>query len=222
MMSLMPTAMPRSGPALCARGLSSRQTKAPMVFSCAWLLPATARAPHPPKARRHRCGAGGRRARSWGLPVHERRQVTDGPRHGASVTPITIKPVAHALRLLHAAPAGTTRTQLTPHTHRGRPDRPAAADPLRQCRAAHLPFAARSFRQRARGAGAAARSGAARRRRAIRADLQRGGRARRDSPRRKGSASAWSRPAKPAIRRGWRRSTTRRRCSACAARCATS
>ena len=29
---------------------------------------------------------------------------------------------------------------------------------------------------------------------------------------------AWSRPAKPAIRRGWRRSTMRRPCSACAAR----
>src|SRR5258705_8418 len=31
----MPTAMPRSGPALCAGGLSSRQTKAPIDFSCA-------------------------------------------------------------------------------------------------------------------------------------------------------------------------------------------
>ena len=36
----------------------------------------------------------------------------------------------------------------------------------------------------------------------------------------KGSASRWSRRAKPPIRRGWRRSTMRRRCSACAARCA--
>ena len=35
MMSLMPTAMPRSGPALTARALLSWQTKAPMVFSCA-------------------------------------------------------------------------------------------------------------------------------------------------------------------------------------------
>src|ERR1700730_13037853 len=35
MMSLMPTAMPRSGPAPVARGFSARQTKAPMRFSAA-------------------------------------------------------------------------------------------------------------------------------------------------------------------------------------------
>ena len=34
-MSLMPTAMPRSGPEPAARGFSARQTKAPMVFSWA-------------------------------------------------------------------------------------------------------------------------------------------------------------------------------------------
>src|SRR5215216_1533714 len=34
MMSLMPTAMPRSGPALAARAFWSRQTNAPMAFSC--------------------------------------------------------------------------------------------------------------------------------------------------------------------------------------------
>jgi hypothetical protein len=33
MMSLIPTAMPRSGPLSCARGLLARQTKAPMAFS---------------------------------------------------------------------------------------------------------------------------------------------------------------------------------------------
>ena len=38
------------------------------------------------------------------------------------------------------------------------------------------------------------------------------------SQRRKGSASLWSRRAKPPIRRGWRRWTTRLPCSACAAR----
>ena len=38
------------------------------------------------------------------------------------------------------------------------------------------------------------------------------------SPRAKRSASRWSRPAKPPIRRGWRRSRMRRPCSACAAR----
>src|ERR1700724_438593 len=35
MMSLMPTAMPRNGPVPAARGFSERQTKAPMVLSCA-------------------------------------------------------------------------------------------------------------------------------------------------------------------------------------------
>src|ERR1700722_381878 len=35
MMSLMPTAMPRSRPVPAARGFSERQTKAPMVLSCA-------------------------------------------------------------------------------------------------------------------------------------------------------------------------------------------
>src|SRR6266852_856640 len=35
MMSLMPTAMPRSGPALAARRVLARQTKAPMVLSYA-------------------------------------------------------------------------------------------------------------------------------------------------------------------------------------------
>src|SRR5258708_23220728 len=44
MMSLMPTAMPRSGPAPAARTVLARQTKAPMVLSCAsiashdWLI----------------------------------------------------------------------------------------------------------------------------------------------------------------------------------------
>src|SRR5262249_54070088 len=33
MMSLMPTAMPRSGPSFCARGLAARNAKAPISFS---------------------------------------------------------------------------------------------------------------------------------------------------------------------------------------------
>jgi len=59
------TAMPRSGPALCRSQVIARQTKAPTVFSCA-----------PDRFQRlgnrgiggrspARCGAEGRRARSW-------------------------------------------------------------------------------------------------------------------------------------------------------------
>ena len=79
-----------------------------------------------------------------------------------------------------------------------------------------LPLPARSFRQCAHRAGAAARSGAARRR-------DRPGRicseehARAELAAAKKIGVSLVAPGKPAIRRGWRRSTTRRLCSACGA-----
>ena len=117
-------------------------------------------------------------------------------------------------------PIGRDQRGRHQHNHRAdrrRADRPAAADPVRQCRAAHLPLADQSFRQRAGRAGAAAGAGAARRRGSCGPDLQRGGCARRTC-REQTLGVSLSRRAKPAIRRGWRRSTMRRRCSACAAR----
>ena len=72
-----------------------------------------------------------------------------------------------------------TKTTATTHLTDAAADRLAAADPFRQRRAAHVSFPRQSFRQRADGAGAAARSGAARRRCAPEPDLQRARRARR-------------------------------------------
>ena len=102
-------------------------------------------------------------------------------------------------------------------SHRFRTNRPAAADPLRQCRAAHLSLSAQSFRRRARQRWSACpiwRGVAALRGRAASAARTTRGP---NSPPPTGSASACSRRAKPVIRRGWRRSTMRRPCSACAA-----
>src|SRR6202790_261967 len=92
---------------------------------------------------------------------------------------MTGHPLPHAFRLIHAAARRPHGHSITKHntSDRRAARRLAAADPVRQCRAAHVSFADQSFRQRADGAAAAARSGAARRRRASGADLQRGGRA---------------------------------------------
>ena len=72
-MSLIPTAMPRSGPALCARGRSDLADKrADGFFLRADRFAATARSRHRRRDRRDRCGAEGRRARSWAFPAWRR------------------------------------------------------------------------------------------------------------------------------------------------------
>src|SRR5229473_167195 len=73
MMSLIPTAMPRSGPALAARTVSLRQTKAPMVFSSApitssdWVMAASAE--RSPESIRRRSSA----SDSIGINPYEHR-----------------------------------------------------------------------------------------------------------------------------------------------------
>ena len=102
-----------------------------------------------------------------------------------------------------------------PRPRQRRADRPVAADPFRQC-------PPRTFRSLFHISAAPAprwnrcRPGASRRRRGDRTDLQRGRR-----PRRIGRPKIRCQPGRatrPATRRGSRRSTTRRRCSAFAAR----
>jgi hypothetical protein len=113
------------------------------------------------------------------------------------------------------SPLGRDQRRRHQHNHRAdlrRADRTAAANPVRQCRVADLPLAYESFRQRADRAGAAAGAGAARRRRAPAASAARKMCAP-NLPHAKSLTSLCPRRAKPATRRGWRGSRTRRLCS---------
>ena len=103
--------------------------------------------------------------------------------------------VVYILRLSHAGGGGGRRaTQHIPNNSADgrRADRLAAADPQRPYRAAHVPFAGQSFRQRPCRAGATARSCQARRRGGSGPHLQRGRRA----PRARALSPAWRKPGR--------------------------
>ena len=138
MMSLMPTAMPRSGPALCCahirHGRRRRRWSSPARRS----PPAIGQSPHRRKDRRTRCGAEGRRVRSWMDSLRRKQVLRSGSEWSKPCAGMAAsKQVDRNLRLGKAVPACMTDAQPSP-PHRCRPDRPAAADPVRQCRAAHL------------------------------------------------------------------------------------
>ena len=141
-----------------------------------------------------------------------------GLAHGSHARGLTAAIPLPTLRLICCrwGPHGHRRTHDPPH--RRRADRPAAADPQRQCRTPHLslpdPVISAARAPRCSGCptwrGAAAptvRDGSAARR--MRAPNSR--------PAERSASACWRR-TKPAIRRGWPPSTTRRLCSACAAR----
>ena len=161
--------MPRSGPALCARALAIVADEGAdglfMRTGCFERL-----------RDRGVCGkiAGIDAALEVGKRDHEgipvlSAQVTERLGIGASVTPITIKQVDHNLRLGNAAAACTTGRS----SHRPTSPTSERIDRLRLIRSDNVgPRTFHSlhqpFRQCARGAGAAARSGAPWRRRAVR------------------------------------------------------
>ena len=86
---------------------------------------------------------------------HRRRTARSPARLPAAMTgrQIRLIPPSGCAML---CPHGHAHTQHHP-PHRRRADRPAAADPFRQCRAAHLSLSPQSFRQRPRRAAAPAR-----------------------------------------------------------------
>ena len=145
--------------------------------------------------------------------------VTERLRHRSKRSaPIAIKQVDHNLRLGKAASACTTEHQLTPNlTDAERIDR------LRLIRSDNVgPRTFRSLINHFGDARAAlerlpdlARRGGAARSGRICSEEEARSRTRREPEDRR---QRWSRRAKPAIRRGWRRSTMRLPCSACAAR----
>ena len=136
---------------------------------------------------------------------------------GASVTPITIKQVDHNLRLGKAAAACTTG-----HNSRPTSPTPTGSTGLRLIRSDNVgPRTFHSLLAHFGNARAAlerlpdlARRGGASRSGRICSEEE----ARAEIAAAKRSASRWSHLAKPPIRPGWRRSTMRRLCSACAAR----
>src|SRR6516162_1474456 len=99
MMSLMPTAMPRSGPAFCACGFSARFAKAPITLSCVAIascdcLRAASGDNSSPSMRRFRSASeimGG----SWSLRLPTMSYRHSGP-------PRSHVPLPHSHKLLHA------------------------------------------------------------------------------------------------------------------------